>query len=64
MLSLSTFKTPEIPMASEKEEFLDGELEVIDKPFNVTAVSVGNPHAIIFVDDVDAVDSGQIRSRH
>ena len=55
-MGLSTFKTPEIPMTSDEDEFLDGELEVIDTTFNVTAISVGNPHAIIFVDDVDEVD--------
>ena len=55
-MGLSTFKTPEIPMTSDEDEFLDGELEVLDTTFNVTAISVGNPHAIIFVDDVDEID--------
>ena len=55
-MGLSTFKTPEIPMTSDKEEFLDGKLDVLDTAFNLTAISVGNPHAIIFVDDVDDVD--------
>ena len=55
-MGLSTFKTPEIPMTSDEDEFLDGELEVIYTTFNVTAISVGNPHAIIFVDKVDEVD--------
>ena len=55
-MGLSTFKTPEIPMTADVDEFLDGELEVVDITFNVTAISVGNPHAIIFVDDVDAID--------
>ena len=55
-MGLSTFKTPEIPMTADVDEFLDGELEVLDTTFNVTAISVGNPHAIIFVDDVDDID--------
>ena len=55
-MGTSTFKTSEIPMTSEKEEFLNDELEVLDTVFNVTAISVGNPHAIIFVDDVDEID--------
>jgi diaminopimelate epimerase len=55
-MGLSTFKTPEIPMTSDAEEFLDGELEVLDTTFNLTAISVGNPHAIIFVDNVDEID--------
>ena len=55
-MGTSTFKTPEIPMTSDEDEFIDGELDVIDTKFNVTAISVGNPHAIIFVDDVDSID--------
>ena len=55
-MGLSTFKTSEIPMISDEDEFLDGELLVDDKIFNVTAISVGNPHAIIFVDNIDDVD--------
>lgn len=55
-MGLSTFNTPEIPMISDRNEFLDGDLEVLDDTFNVTAISVGNPHAIIFVDNVDEID--------
>ncbi len=55
-MGTSTFKTSEIPMISDEEEFIDGELKVLDTVFNVTAISVGNPHAIIFVDDVESVD--------
>lgn len=55
-MGLSTFKTKEIPMICDEDEFLNGSLDVLDTTFNVTAISVGNPHAIIFVDDVDAVD--------
>ena len=43
-------------MISDRNEFLDGDLEVLDDTFNVTAISVGNPHAIIFVDNVDEID--------
>jgi diaminopimelate epimerase len=31
-------------------------LDVGGKSYTITAVSMGNPHAVIFVDDVDAVD--------
>lgn len=52
----STFKTPEIPMISDEDEFVDGDLEVLDNVFKATVISVGNPHAILFVDDVDGID--------
>lgn len=55
-MGLSTFKTKEIPMVADEEEFLNGDLEVLDETYAVTAISVGNPHAIIFVEDISAVD--------
>ncbi len=30
--------------------------KVLDKSFNITCLSMGNPHCVIFVDDVDALD--------
>ena len=55
-MGTSTFKTPEIPMTSDEDEFLNSLLEVLDTTFNTTAISVGNPHAVIFVDNVDGID--------
>lgn len=51
----ATFKTSEIPMTSDKEEFLDDELIVSGKPLKMSVVSVGNPHAVIFTDNLDDV---------
>ncbi len=33
---------------------LDQPLKIGDETFNITCVSMGNPHAVIFIDDVDA----------
>jgi len=35
---------------------IDFPLKIEDKEFKITAVSMGNPHAVIFVDDVDGFD--------
>ncbi len=44
----------EIPMAGAPEEQVVGaELRVLDRTFEITCVSMGNPHCVIFVDDVD-----------
>ena len=51
----ATFKTSEIPMTSDKEEFLDNELIVGVEPIKMAVVSVGNPHAVIFTDNLDDV---------
>jgi len=52
----STFDVDKIPMIADSDEFIDGDLEVCGETFKTTVISVGNPHAIIFVDDVDSID--------
>lgn len=47
------FKAKEIPVNSDKEEFLDQEIEVLDRKFKVNCVSVGNPHCVIIVDELN-----------
>jgi diaminopimelate epimerase len=44
---------PAIPTTFEGEKVLDRQLETSLGAFDVAAVSMGNPHAIIWVDDVD-----------
>ena len=58
------FRTKEIPMISDHYVFMDQGL-VIDEDtvINGTAVSMGNPHFVIFVDDVDAVKLEEIGPR-
>jgi len=51
----ATFKTSEIPMISDKEEFLDEELVVEGSPIKMTVLSVGNPHTVIFTDALEKV---------
>jgi diaminopimelate epimerase len=55
-MGLASFRAQEIPMITDKEEFLDDELEVNGWQFSLTTVNVGNPHAVIFTDDLDEVD--------
>jgi diaminopimelate epimerase len=59
-MGTATFKTSSIPMISEKEEFLDEELVVEENPIKMTAVSVGNPHAVIFTDNLNDVHLNEI----
>ena len=39
-----------IPIVSEKEQVIDESLEVEGKEYYITGVSMGNPHAVIFID--------------
>ena len=43
----------DIPVLSDKDKFIDEPVEVGGKTVNITAVSVGNPHAVVFVENVD-----------
>ena len=45
--------TEKIPVNTETPEFVEVPVKVIDRVFNITAVSWGNPHVAMFVDDVD-----------
>lgn len=42
----------EIPVMSEEEKFIAKPVEVLGTCYSVTAVSMGNPHGIVFVEDV------------
>ena len=48
-------KRSRIPMTGpEAEQIVAESLAVLDRTFAITCVSMGNPHCVIFVDDVDA----------
>ncbi|WP_033152698.1 diaminopimelate epimerase [Pseudobutyrivibrio ruminis] len=41
----------DIPVVSENDQVIDEPIEVGGKTWNITCVSMGNPHAVVFVDD-------------
>ncbi len=45
----------DIPVESELERFINQPIHIEDKEYLVTCVSMGNPHAVIFCDDVDTL---------
>jgi diaminopimelate epimerase len=59
-MGTATFKPSEIPMICEKDEVIEEEIDVNRKQYKVTAVSVGNPHAVIFTDNLDEVPLNEI----
>ncbi|MDR3062697.1 MAG: diaminopimelate epimerase [Methanobrevibacter sp.] len=56
-MGISTFKTSEIPMIADEDEFLNKEIDVDGEKLPITAVNVGNPHAIVFTESVDFFNS-------
>jgi diaminopimelate epimerase len=61
-MGLPELFAPNIPttLASEGEKVINQPLSVLDQTWFVTCVSMGNPHCIIFVEDVDAIDLTKI----
>lgn len=50
----------EIPVKAEGEKVVDEPIFVQGKEYRMTCVSVGNPHAVIFVEDVEGLDLAAI----
>ncbi|MBE6816787.1 MAG: carbamoyl-phosphate synthase large subunit [Ruminococcaceae bacterium] len=49
--------TPQnIPVALDGESIIDREVKIAGESYRITCVSVGNPHCVVFVDNVDKVD--------
>ena len=49
-----------IPIISEREQVIDEPIEVDGKEYHMTGVSMENPHAVIYVDDVKGLDLEKI----
>lgn len=49
-------KAAEIPVLSENEQVVDEEIEVNGKIYKMTCVSMGNPHAVVFINDIKNFD--------
>ncbi len=43
----------EIPVVADGDKVIDEPIEVGDKTWHMTCVSMGNPHAVVFVDDTE-----------
>ena len=55
------FEPAEIPVLSNGKDFISTEIELDGRLWTVTALSVGNPHAVIFTsEDVDNLDLEKI----
>ena len=50
----------QIPVVSSTEEMINAPLKVNGETYYITAVSMGNPHAIVYMTDVDHLDLGEI----
>ncbi len=54
------FRPELIPVAAEGENFIQRPVKVSGKTWDVTCISMGNPHAVVFVDNVDWLNLEEI----
>ena len=59
-MGAAILKPVDIPMNFDGETCIDQPLRVDGKEYRVTAVSMGNPHCVTFVEDVDGLDLERI----
>ena len=50
----------QIPVVAETEQVIDSLITVDGKEYHITAVSMGNPHAIVYMDDIDHMEIEKI----
>ena len=56
----AVLKPADIPMTAEGETFINKPVEINGKMYNITAVSMGNPHCVIFTSDTDNLNLEKI----
>lgn len=52
-MGTATFKSTEIPVEGDEREVVNEELRINGEILDYTAVSMGNPHCVVFRDDID-----------
>ena len=50
------FRAELVPVTTDKETFLNEKIEVLGREFRASSLSWGNPHTVLFIDDVDNFD--------
>ena len=50
----------QIPVATDKPRLIREPVRIADRTWEITCVSVGNPHCVVFCDDLDALDLAAI----
>lgn len=53
-------KANQVPVISEQDEVIAMPITVLDTEYKMTCVSMGNPHAIVFVEDTKSIDIEKI----
>ena len=49
-------KSKDIPVIFDKDEVINEEITVDNNKYNITCVSMGNPHCVVYTKDIDKLD--------
>ena len=49
-------KASEIPVKFDKEKVINERVKIADSEYNITCVSMGNPHCVVYMDEIDDLD--------
>ena len=49
-------KASEIPVKSDKEKVINERIKIAGLEYNITCVSMGNPHCVVYMDEIDDLD--------
>ena len=59
-MGLPILSPSDIPVSLDGETVVNSEIEVLGQTWQMTCVSMGNPHAVVYCDDVAAIDLEKI----
>ena len=54
------FEVNKIPVVYSEKEMINAECEILGKKYNLTSVSMGNPHSVIYMDEIKDLDLDKI----
>lgn len=66
-MGLGSFDSKDVPASTQNVEFMNEEINILDKTFKVSAMLMGVPHAVIFVDELineEVIKYGSIIEKH
>jgi len=49
------FTAKNIPMLCDTDTYINSPLKIDDEEYKITAVSIGNPHCVVFCENIDAI---------
>ena len=54
------FNAKDVPVKTEAKEVINMPVKIDKKSYNITALSVGNPHCVVFCDEIDSLNLAKI----